>query len=204
MYTEEEFIEQADRVSNWSEYYENIKDFSQEFFDSFVFDLDGEIMLTWACVHGYGKTADKLIKSGVKPDKAFDKRGYKQTALMDACYHGHTEIAKILIKHGANINNVDEDLDTPLTHAIRGLNFVLVSFLIRSGADVHKKNKDGRTALMYAVQNNLEVVVDLLLEKGADPLETDVLQDCALTIAHRLKHMEIYQKFLTHIKNKKY
>lgn len=202
MYTEEDFIEQADRVTDWSAYYEDIKDFTQDFFNNFVHDLGGEKMLTWACVHGFGKTADKLIKAGIKPDKAFDQFKYKQTALMDACFHGHTEIAKILVKHGANINKVDEDLDTALIHAIRGLNFLLVDFLIKNDADVHKKNKDGRTALMYAVQFNLEIVVDLLLEKGADPLETDVLQDCALTIAHRLKHMEIYQKLLTHTQQK--
>jgi len=75
------------------------------------------------------------------------KDGFKLNVLHLAAENGDLDIVKLLVKHGADINVVDSDGNTPLAlTAFKGW-LEIVHFLIENGADVNIKNDNGDTAL---------------------------------------------------------
>jgi len=91
--------------------------------------------------------------------------------------------AKKILNNGGNVNETDEDGNTPLHQVVKGRivnqedddNITceqIARLLIEKGANVNAKNKDGETPLMAAVgpfHMNYINVIQLLLDKGADP-----------------------------------
>lgn len=91
--------------------------------------------------------------------------------------------AEKILNNGGNVNETDEDGNTPLHQVVKGRianqldddNVTcekIARSLIAKGANVNAKNKDGETPLMAAVgpfHMNYINVIELLLDKGADP-----------------------------------
>ena len=48
----------------------------------------------------------------------------------------------------ADVNEEDEDGDTPLFYAAYSLRAGVISFLLEKGADPHKRNKNGRVSVL--------------------------------------------------------
>jgi ankyrin repeat protein len=84
------------------------------------------------------------------------------------------DVARVekLLKSGADVNVVNEELETPLHLAAGGGHLGLVELLIKHGADVNAQDSEGRTPLCIATANNDDVVVELLLKHGATPCAT--------------------------------
>lgn len=89
------------------------------------------------------------------------KNKYGSTPLHIAVY---PEIAQILINHGANVNEIDNEEETPLHDCAwngeeRG---EMIKLLLKNGVDKRKKNYKGQTALDIAVLRGDSKNIELL------------------------------------------
>ena len=80
------------------------------------------------------------------------------------------ELVIALCKNGADVNEMDENGDIPLTVACACGRFELAKALIELGADVNLANARGQTPLMLAVFKGELEMVKHLLTLGANPL----------------------------------
>ncbi|WP_412032697.1 DNA topoisomerase IV subunit A [Malacoplasma muris] len=119
------------------------------------------------------------------------------TPIIDALLENDNDLALQLIHYGSDVNEIDEDGQTPLMIAANSGNVKIVSKLIEHNANLDIQDTTYEyTALMYAVQNNEYEVVKLLIDAGADlDLRT---QDyvSALTIAMEQNENEDMGKLL--------
>ena len=79
-------------------------------------------------------------------------------------------IVKYLLFQGADVNNKDENDESPLHKALFWgyKDMTIVQFLVSRGANVNAKNKYGSTPCHYAALHNIPEALQFLLSKGAD------------------------------------
>lgn len=81
----------------------------------------------------------------------------------------HVEIIDFLLSKGADINEKDNEGNTPLIESLRpGSNKNTIEYIIEKGADLNLKNNKGDTPLHKACMWTDIDFVKLLIEKGAD------------------------------------
>nr|WP_298657501.1 ankyrin repeat domain-containing protein [uncultured Flavobacterium sp.] len=98
------------------------------------------------------------------------------SALIEACNSKHYDVkfAKLLLEYGANVNDVQIDIDnegktrTPLMLASKTGKIDLVELLVKKGADLNYQNKSKQSALSEAIFQSEFNVVMYLLMNGAD------------------------------------
>lgn len=78
------------------------------------------------------------------------------------------EAENILKKYNVNINELDYEDFTLLSHAVMDNNIEMAKLLLKYKADVNTVVNDGDTALILAADNNNMEMVKLLLSYGAD------------------------------------
>ena len=88
--------------------------------------------------------------------------------LNEACDYGNKELAEELLKNGANIEETDSKLNTPLHQASNVGYPSIVKLLLKKGANKEATNLGGCTPLHLACIRELVDVVELLLESGAN------------------------------------
>ncbi|RZC41339.1 Ankyrin repeat domain containing protein [Asbolus verrucosus] len=69
---------------------------------------------------------------------------------------------------GADINEYNEDDETPLIHAVKNKDIDIVNYLIKMGADVNKSTEPDETPLWTAIENEHTAVLEILLMNGAE------------------------------------
>ena len=119
-----------------------------------------------ASLRGDVPAVKMLLAIGVDTEEKDNVNGY--TALICGAYSGHEEVVQALLDSGANIDNSDPDLTTPLHVAAANGHEQIVRLLLDRGAKINAKEKDGTTPLFIAVMNGHEQAVQLLLEGGAE------------------------------------
>lgn len=88
-----------------------------------------------------------------------------QSLIHSAVLYNNIEALHILIDSGLNVNEVDDDLRTPLHLSVMPyVNPDIVSFLIRNDADINATTERLETPLFLACQYNNANAVKLLLE----------------------------------------
>lgn len=94
---------------------------------------------------------------------------YGSSVLALAVSSGATPIARHLLEHTvAECDTCDSvDANTPLHHAAKAANLVLVQLLLQRGADARRKGQDGRTALGIAIERALEATESVALLRKA-------------------------------------
>ncbi len=99
---------------------------------------------------------------------ATDDYGY--TPLHYAMWHDNTALYDLLLKHGADLNALTHNGDTPLmtkTYQWGDYQQSSVKYLLKKGAEVSHVNKDGQTAYSYSVMRNRYDIASLLEGHGA-------------------------------------
>ncbi|VDI71975.1 uncharacterized protein LOC143070225 [Mytilus galloprovincialis] len=134
-------------------------------------DLNGRTPLMLACMvdeeYGY-RMAKILIQAGAFLNL---RDVYGRTALSYACMNGRHLIVQCLIREDViDINEGDNDGDTPLHHATASKNPKVVQALtdcfVKFGLDIDTRNNLGYTALLLACKNGHYASAYQLLVKG--------------------------------------
>lgn len=113
----------------------------------------------------------------------------KQSALRIALEHGDRALVEKLIRYGVDVNEMDDNGETPLYYVIahrksREDALPLIRLLLESGADVAKaKNYWDETPLFPAVSTGFAEAVRLLLDLGLDAAQQSHLQQTPLHLA---------------------
>ncbi|CAG5125405.1 unnamed protein product [Candidula unifasciata] len=106
-----------------------------------------------------------LLEAGALIDLK-DFRG-KRTALHVAASSGNTQAVEMLIAAGADTNEIDKTLRTPLTLAE---NFMkIISLLVSAGADLNVNVTESCNPLLSATLLKSEPMISYFLSIGADP-----------------------------------
>ena len=96
----------------------------------------------------------------------------------------HIDAFQRLLNRGADVNERDERLKTPLHVASYDGKLEIAKILIKYGADVNSRDNEGWTPLHWAAPNHgLVDILRLLLDNGADIDATEREGDTALHIA---------------------
>ncbi len=89
--------------------------------------------------------------------------------VLKAITEGQTEVVKSFLSKGGDINQSDDDDNTPLLIAARHEQIAIAQLLIECHADIQAVNNEGQTAWSWAaVTGNIELI-ELLLHYGIDP-----------------------------------
>ncbi|MBS3776732.1 MAG: ankyrin repeat domain-containing protein [Bacteroidales bacterium] len=104
----------------------------------------------------HGADVDNPIPEG-------EAAGY--TNLAAAIIWEKPELSKFLIDHGADVNHVAGDGNTPLMLACREGYLDQVKLLLDAGARKDGLNKDGKTAMQLAIDNEHQEIVDYLSDR---------------------------------------
>ena len=136
-------------------------------------------------------------------DASAVNRMTNQSALIYAADNGNTHIANLLLENGANVNDQDNEGNTPLMIASERGHPETVKLLIESGANMNAQDNYKRTALMKASEDGRLEVVTTLLKKGADVNAKDKWNKTALMKASLNEHDDIVKLIEDHIKEKK-
>ncbi|EAX86796.1 hypothetical protein TVAG_147380 [Trichomonas vaginalis G3] len=99
------------------------------------------------------------------PPRVFSQSELELISIHKAASKNNIEIVKLLINNGVNVNEMNENGETPLHSAISANCFEVAEFLIKNGADVNKVNNSGNSPLQIAKGN--AKMVDLLIRNGA-------------------------------------
>lgn len=107
-------------------------------------DPNKESILAWAVSRSNREAVDLMLayKADVNFNEAVGVKG--QTPIFFAV---EPEIAEQLVKSNADINQTDENGETPLMAAIEEENLEMVRFFVKNGANINAKNKKGETLL---------------------------------------------------------
>ena len=95
---------------------------------------------------------------------------------------------KELIDGGADVNELDEDGDTPLIWAIEDEDEEFITEFIRAGCDVNKTNTLGFTALMVASTSGFVNITKKLIKSGADVNLENNANETAIFLAIQKGH----------------
>ena len=111
-----------------------------------------------------------------------------------AANRGDCEVVELFVKHGAELNNVEED-SLPLHAAARCGTWRVVEILCRAGADVNLLDLHKYTPFMYATLHSQIVAAQTLLRFGA------VVGSVALSLVCRHQHEGFADTVLFLLKN---
>lgn len=125
-----------------------------------------------------GRTAqlNSLLGAGVS---ANERIGNSQdpSLLVLAIDRRSVDMVQALIQAGANIQDVDEDGEPPLLHALRSRSERIIQLLLNSGASPNVTSRNGTSAILLAAQNGIPWMVQMLLNQNAslEPRASDGL-----------------------------
>jgi len=106
------------------------------------------------------------------------------------------EVERLINKDEVDVNQTNNNGETPLYVACHKNNLKIVKFLLENGANINKSNKDGATVLFFACyRNNLEMVKLLLINK-ADVNQVSVWDHTPVCFACANNNLEILNYLL--------
>ncbi len=86
--------------------------------------------------------------------------------LIDAIYKKDSNQVAQLIKEGADVNFIDDRLDTPLKWALNHTNKDVLKILLHAGAQVHKEDVDRLNTKVQMHQKSEDQIALKLLEEA--------------------------------------
>ncbi|GFO40276.1 ankyrin-3 [Plakobranchus ocellatus] len=154
-----------------------------------------------ACRAGWKFFVHKLVRSGATVCSEQNKNC--TTALHIAAQHGFLDIVNFLLHKGADVNAVDENLNTALILAINPASCTeILNMLLANGAEVNAQNSEGMTALMRAVEARDVDAIRILILARADDKKRNSKGQTSTDIAMDSGISEIF-KFIKYRKREK-
>jgi len=122
-------------------------------------------------------------------EKLNDKESRLSEILTKESYN--REICEWLISKGADVDAVDNHLNTPLIKASRNGDRQIAELLISKDAKIDHRNEDGQNALIFASERGHKEIVELLLNNGANIKAKDNKGKTAMNYAREKGFIEI-------------
>jgi ankyrin len=123
----------------------------------------GHTALFYASIQGHVDVVNALLDRGAD----VNGKSVDWTPLLAAIQRRQSGVIDALLKHGANVNVLSSQGDSPLhTATVRG-DLNLIKVLLDHGANPNLKSKYGQTPLHQVAGTDLHDVAKLLLSRGA-------------------------------------
>ncbi|KAJ3094351.1 hypothetical protein HDU96_001719 [Phlyctochytrium bullatum] len=133
-------------------------------------DSDYATPLHRAVMAGNAKAVEVLLqrKACVQTRLVDDKqnRTPSMTPLMLGAREGRVDICRLLVEYGANVNDVNDDMESAIFAAVRGKHPDVVELLIEFDADLNVENKSKKTVRRVARKEGTEEIVEILKQHG--------------------------------------
>ena len=134
---------------------------------------------------------DEIVGQHIDDSPSSDNNSDETNSLHFASVNGLVDLARQLLDGGADVNERDELLQTPLDVASRQGELLIAKTLLIYGADVNSRDNIGWTPLHTAARCGHSDVVQLLLDNGTDVNCTAREGETALHIASGCGNLEI-------------
>lgn len=146
---------------------------------------DGQTPLMLAAKANAIDTVKVLLQKGAGDSvNAKDQKGATALLVAVAGYgNDAANMTRVLLAAGANVNDVNEDGQTPLIVAALKNSGPVLSLLLAAHAEINTQDKSGQTALMHAYEYHAAEAVKVLREAGASINGVDQYGRTALMIA---------------------
>ncbi|GJQ81133.1 hypothetical protein Trydic_g10282, partial [Trypoxylus dichotomus] len=108
------------------------------------------------------------------------------------------QIIKLLLQYGADVNYMNSNGVTPLTHAIKLKDKDVIRILLQHGADINVKDMRNQTPLCKAIDAKSTEIIELLLLNGAYVNCMDLLYRTPLVYAIATRKENVVQTLLDH------
>lgn len=106
-------------------------------------------------------TMQNLLNNGIGPDI---RNSITKIPALTACvYESNLNGAKLLLDHGANVDILWNNKQTPLKFAVMRNDIKMINLLLEYGANINNRDGNGFTPLSYAKQKGKVDIVDALL-----------------------------------------
>ena len=147
----------------------------------------GQTALMLAAAEGHLEIVKVLLAARANPNSIGSSFHYGPFAAwmsaMDRCNKRRVQIMEAMIAGGVEINPKITIYLSPLGHAIRERDPVMIKALLKRGADVNLGDSEtGETPLMFAVKYSSPEVVKALIAAGADVNARNKEGNTALTL----------------------
>jgi ankyrin repeat protein len=139
----------------------------------------------------------KLL-NGYDPDLLDEDDGSPTYFLLEAVEFQNIQLVEVLLKHGANVNQENNNGFTALYSAASDGNIPLAKLLRAYQADSIAIRVNGYTPLHIAVQYNHPAMVNYLLAEGVEPNQIDMNGQTPLHLAAKLGYDVIVQSLLAY------
>lgn len=143
----------------------------------------GKEMFELIAKRGFADNYEKVIEyihQGANVDYKDEKKG--DFPLIVCARKGYLKTLVALIKAGANVNQANNFLTTPIMSAARHGYKEMLKLLILMGADVNAVCKDGDTALISAKRHDQVECFNLLVDNNANIFHQNLMQETVLEI----------------------
>ena len=125
-------------------------------------DQQGRTPLAYASARDHNEIVRMLIAFGA--DVRIRVRG--STLLYHAARSGDADLTALLLSHGAEVDAVSENGDSPLHEAVMRGHENVATILLSQGADPHARNAKGKTPFDLARSRHPELL--FLLDNQSD------------------------------------
>lgn len=148
--------------------------------DQTIKDNEGFNALDYATAAGLRDLV--VVLSEAKGISQKDDHG--NTSLHQLVYNGQSETVKALLQQdNSNINEVNNEGQTPLVLAVQNSNIGIVEQLIQAGAKINISLLNGNSPLHYAAAIGNRFIAKLLIDNGANINALNAYSESPLLIA---------------------
>ena len=130
------------------------------------------------------------------------KSGYElpkpKTTIFEAARSGNVRELQRHFYHGTDLNQGDDEKNTPLHYAVRARQTKAVKLLIDNGGKAAVKNRAQITPLHLAAASGSVPISELLIEAGAAVNAPDGTNSTPLYIAKRNGHVSLVRLLTSH------
>ena len=129
-------------------------------------DREKNTVLMHACSQVVNPRIVEYLLSRIDDD-VNRKNAYGHSALMLAASNGNAEAIRQLLQHGADVNAISDQQETPLTFAIVWGHRQVVEILLQAKVNLNWTDDHGWTPLKYALHEKRWDIANLLHDHGA-------------------------------------